>query len=124
MNSTYVFRFRGSVDLERAAVRTDERMTRMLKYHPVILEASAAVVGTTVTMTIRATGQDRTRMIVAVRKFATAAVTGSGLEWSRPLVPESVTTEPNGRSLLMGEGRTPRGPYRPRASRRTPGNAG
>ena len=75
------------------------------------------VVGATVTLLIRATGQDRTRMIVAVRKFATAAVVGMGLEWTRPLVPESVTTEPNGRNLLMGEGRTPRGPYRPRRPR-------
>ncbi len=118
MNSTYVFRFRGH-DLADSAARMEARIGPMLKYHPAILEASAMVVGATVTLLVRATGQDRTRMIGAVRKFATAAVTGMGLEWSRPLVPESVTTEPNGRTLLMGEGRTPRGPYRPRRPRKT-----
>lgn len=124
MISNYLFRFRGPVDLDDAKVRLDERMARMLRYHPVVLEASAEIVGTTLALSIRATGQDRTRMIVAVRKFATAAVTGSGLEWSRPLVPESVTTEPNGRQLLMGEGRTERGPYRPRRPKASASPAG
>lgn len=116
MIATYTFRVREDADSDASAAM-NEHASRMLRYHKAVLDAHAAREGSTVVLRVRATGTDRTRLMLAVRKYATGLLSAHHLKFERPLVPELVEFEPNGRQLNYGEGRTPRGPYRPRAKK-------
>jgi hypothetical protein len=97
-----------------------ERGDRMVRYHKRVLDWSAELAGDTVALHLRVDGTERWRVSKAARSFATALLATQHLGFQRPLQPELVTTEPNGRHLLAGEGRTPRGPYRPRIRQAEP----
>lgn len=114
MIATYTFRVRTDADPSEAL---NEHGARMLRYHKNVLDSHAEAEGGTVLLRVRATGTDRVRLSVAARKYATGLLGAQRLKFERPLVPELVEFEPNGRQLNYGEGRTPRGPYRPRAKR-------
>ena len=104
-------------DPEELKTALDDRATRLAQYHKHVLDWSVAIEGTTVALRLRVSETDRTRVAVAARKFATTLLATQNLSFQRPLAPESALPEPSGRSLLLGEGRTPRGPYRPRAKK-------
>lgn len=118
VNHVYRVRLDGR---EPEAVRAalDDRAGRMALYHKHVLDWSVAIEGSTVALRVRVCETDRTRVAVAARKFATTLLATQKLSFQRPLTPESALPEPSGRSLLLGEGRTPRGPYRPRAKKRS-----